>query len=124
MRTSSPSARDAGLSLVEVAASIALLTLLFVGLFSGLSRAMASHQEANEQVEKRVRMTRICEELRGVAFDDLTAFDGQVIEQDGFNIRLTVALISEHLVQADIAIASIERPEVTGDATILIANSD
>lgn len=116
----------AGLTLLEVTITVALLALILVGVLGALSTGALAQRSNTGMLGCQLLSRQVLEELKSVPYDGLAAFDGKSVDDVSGKYRATISVFpaATNLMELEVVAASREDPGTAFRLVTLISRPD
>ncbi len=119
-----PNLRRGGFSLIEVAAGLALLAVILLGVMAAISTAFTGTRESTDRMENQLLLNRVIEEIQASPYESLLSFNGTFVTEGDHRADIQVALTEPNLIQVQVNVASQGNPGVSSQGVFLLADRE
>lgn len=101
--------RLCGMTLVEIAISLALLGLILVGVMGSLSTSFLTQRHNSDLMECQLLTQRVLEEIQSTPYNSLLSFNGTYVDDPGgkHRARIFASTAALNLVQLEVETSTV-----------------
>ncbi len=123
-RANLSSQRSDGLTLVEIALTIALLGMIMIGVMASLSTGFLAQRSNSDLLETQLLAREVLEEVQSTPYDSLLSFNGTSVTSGNGKCQASIsaATAGTGLVRIAVASTCVANPSISSNLVTQIAD--